>query len=547
MTTEAASEPPRQRFSGIPVWPGSCILLLLVLCGLVVRSWAWVEMAVRFWLFQFIMTASGDLIGPQIHFTNLRYEFPFTVVLQAPELVDEGESFVMARRMQITLDHIPISGQPIQFSEVRFIRPMIRLIWKDDGTLVGLNNKFIKSIDGEQYTKSFSTVPSDFLRIHTIEIQRGSVQFEPFEGSPIAINDITTILDAQPEASGAGQYSISMTVDREPALVSTLQAMLDIDNAMLDIHSFHAEMKVTPETAEELPPDLKRLFDEYQVAGDMRLHAEGQLPFTSVDDIDLAIDVQLEEGSAVFSGYRVPIQRLLGDFRIADRVIDLESMVVTLVESGHLSMSGHLHMDDGMPFDVFLDMERVSLASIVEQINPDLPGYSGIIGLQGSIESQVDDVVGHLSGQGVMSLSDGDLFNVPIVYGLEESVLDGSSHSGEQWPVGQDRGSMEFVLNSQRIELDDIVFEGDLLGIRGSGEIGYDGGINFRFNAGPLEKLQMQMGVIGDVFGFLTDRLVTYQVTGTWNDPVFNGRPLGLGTGHRKHIVSQPAQHTHEQ
>ena len=116
--------------------------------------------------------------------------------------------------------------------------------------------------------------------------------------------------------------------------------------------------------------------------------------------------------------------------------------------------------------------------------------------------------------------------------------------SEERWPRGHDRSSMEIALNSRRVEIDDFILEGDSLGVRGSGEINYDGTVNFRFNAGPLEKMQMQLGVIGDVFGFLTDRLVTYQVTGTWEDPVFNGRPLGLGTAHREHIAAQPKRST---
>ena len=44
----------------------------------------------------------------------------------------------------------------------------------------------------------------------------------------------------------------------------------------------------------------------------------------------------------------------------------------------------------------------------------------------------------------------------------------------------------------------------------------------------------MQTGVIGDLLGMITDRLVTYQVTGTWDDPEFNGRLLSIGTRKRR-------------
>ena len=63
------------------------------------------------------------------------------------------------------------------------------------------------------------------------------------------------------------------------------------------------------------------------------------------------------------------------------------------------------------------------------------------------------------------------------------------------------------------MELDDIVLEG-CAWRAGLGEINYDGGINFRFNAGPLADADEPCG-LGHALGFVTDRLVTYQVTGT--------------------------------
>ena len=55
-----------------------------------------------------------------------------------------------------------------------------------------------------------------------------------------------------------------------------------------------------------------------------------------------------------------------------------------------------------------------------------------------------------------------------------------------------------------------------------------------RFNAGPLEKAQESIPLVGDVLGLLTDRIVTYHVTGTWSKPKFDVRPLGLGANAEK-------------
>ena len=76
MSTPTASAGKRQSKLTIPVWPGSLLLLVLVVSGMLIRFWAWVEMVIRILLFQFIVTASGDLLGPQLTFTNLYYDFP---------------------------------------------------------------------------------------------------------------------------------------------------------------------------------------------------------------------------------------------------------------------------------------------------------------------------------------------------------------------------------------------------------------------------------------------------------------------------------------
>ena len=48
------------------VVPGAMLIGLLVSVGMVVRFWAWADITIRLWLFQFIMLVSGDLLGPDI-------------------------------------------------------------------------------------------------------------------------------------------------------------------------------------------------------------------------------------------------------------------------------------------------------------------------------------------------------------------------------------------------------------------------------------------------------------------------------------------------
>ena len=101
----------------------------------------------------------------------------------------------------------------------------------------------------------------------------------------------------------------------------------------------------------------------------------------------------------------------------------------------------------------------------------------GLIGA-GAVESRVDDALGALSGHAFVTLAH-------VICSMFRSRGWRRPWCSRILASGQRQGSMEMAFTPTRVELDDIVLEGDVLGVRESGEINYDGGIN-SFNAGPL-------------------------------------------------------------
>ena len=508
--------------------PGSLLIGLLVSVGMLVRFWAWAEISIRIWLFHFIILASGDLLGPSLHFTNLYYRFPLTVILEAPELEESGKTFLSAQRMRLTLERIPVAGRAVEISEVRFYRPVLRFRWRDDGGLVGLNTDFIKSLEGEEYSDTISTNPSDFLAIRVIQIVKGSLQFESPGEETVHLDDISLQFDATPRAGYPGLYRLDASVERAPVLSLDLEGSLNIDTGNCMIENFKGMMKVDPTRVESLPKDIQGIVDHYRLIGSLGLRASGMVPLVDLARSDLDIELQLENSSSVVYGYLIPIPKLVADLHLKDRSTVLNHMILHMPRGGHVSMTGNLDFDPPRKFDVQFDIIDLQVEGLLSQMDAGHPRYSGLIGATGEVSSQVEDVMDHLAGHGVVNLSRGDILNVPIVSGLQDAVL-----GKEDWPLGNDEGSMVFTMEHNRVLFDDLELEGDHLAVRGEGELYFDSKVNFRFNAGPLEKLQMNLGGVGDVLGFLTDRIVTYQVHGTWDDPRFSGRILGLGTEHR--------------
>lgn len=524
----ASAEPqsPRAR-RGLAV-PGAMLIGLLVASGMLIRFWAWAEITIRIWLFNFIMLASGDVLGPTLHFTDLQYTFPMTVTLQAPELDEEGKAFLSARRMRLTLERIPVAGRAIEISEVLFDRPVLRFRWREDGSLIGLNTDFIRSYEGEEYTQGISTNPSDFLAIRLIDVSGGSLQFEPYGSDAIRIDDISLQIDATPRDGYPGLYSFDSSVERPPVMGIDLNGSLNIDSGDIIVDNFLGQLSVDPDEIETLPDDIRSFVEHYRIVGDVGLRIDGRVPLSEPAASDLLVELQIEQSGARVADYLIPIPKLMADLHIHSRRVVLEQLVLHLPRSGTMMMTGDLDFEPPRVFDVQFDVTDLHLDAVLAQLQDGHPRYSGLIGITGEVTSQADEVLQHLSGNGSLHLTRGDILNVPVVKGLQEAVL-----GKPEWPMGDDEGSLLFALEPNRLVIDDLSLEGDHMGVRGEGELYFDSSINFRFNAGPLEKLQMNLGGIGDVFGFITDRLVTYQVTGDWDEPRFSGRVLGLGTQHR--------------
>ena len=106
--------------------------------------------------------------------------------------------------------------------------------------------------------------------------------FQLPSGGDMPIDDIETTLETTAKASSPGRYRIEFDVDRPPALKPDVDGWLDIDTATLDVDSFFGRVNIEQDKIEQLPRDLQKLFDAYKIAGDVRMRADGTIPFTAL-------------------------------------------------------------------------------------------------------------------------------------------------------------------------------------------------------------------------------------------------------------------------
>ncbi len=128
--------------------------------------------------------------------------------------------------------------------------------------------------------------------------------------------------------------------------------------------------------------------------------------------------------------------------------------------------------------------------------------------------------------RGVVDVHDSRLVYLPIIVDFVELLA--AAALGMELPAA-DKAQLEFAVHDERVHVNKAEITSTVVALRGDGDVFYDGRLDLLVNAGALEKVQSKLGLVGDVFGVLSDKLVRYQVTGTVEEPELKVRPLGVG------------------
>ena len=82
-----------------------------------------------------------------------------------------------------------------------------------------------------------------------------------------------------------------------------------------------------------------------------------------------------------------------------------------------------------------------------------------------------------------------------------------------------DTADTSFTLEGNHVQIDSLTGQFGALALRGTGTVNFDQQLNLRLHAGPLEKVQGKLGIVGDILVSASDALANYHVTGTISSP----------------------------
>ncbi len=488
--------------------------LWIALAGLFGRGSSSIER----WAAAQIKMIASDLLVPTLSFDEFDFIFPGTLIFTNLRLTDQGVVCLEAASVRLTLREVPVRGQPIVIDEVELNKPVVRLVVGSDGALVGFDN-FIKPSGGHRHADGGSSIPSDFLAIRKMTIADGAFRWTNSEHVAMELDDLDFDLKSQPD-DDPGWYALEATLVRAPIMDLQMSGRFQLDQFTLELSNLAFALDLDQETKRHLPPALQTAIANYELAGELTGKGTATVPFTDLDNSELSMHLELVKAHLARGRLSIPVDQLTTDFQLSQRVLTTTSLQAS-VFGGHAQGQISIDFAQNALCEVAVSGADLRLERGLRETSDTDANFTGAATIKGSATASLELFPTDLSGAGTVAIENGRLWGDSLFRGLMEEA--------GQDDAGTDYGSLKFELEPDRAKFRKVRVVGGSTAAHGEGELHFDKRINFRFNTGPLERVEEALGVVGRALELVTDRVVTYYVTGTWAEPKFSVQPLGIG------------------
>lgn len=513
----------------------AAVALLLVVGGVG-------ESRVEAWAGEQIKAAVAQQLKPTLAFDSIDYQAPLTLVLGSakltaadPDLPGETVDIISCGQMTLVLAELPRQGKPLKLASVAFDGAEVRLVNSASGGLVGFSDMM-----RQEHAEQADATLSDVLQITELTIRHSAIEYDSRAPGtePMRFEGIDTTLDIDPSATGA--YGIDLGMTRADRTAITLVGSLDLDNMQIAVDALKLATELDQDRMQDLPPQAQAFVKRHGLKGRLEIDANGTLDLDQPARSQAKLGLSLNEGHGQIGGYRLPIKSLEIDAVMADRIVRIDELFGEVL-GGQIDGAGQIALDDAMPMALEISGNGLMLqslyaaepeGSVQAPASAKEPFFAtpsrGIIDLQVKARAPASDVLNRLSGGGEVRLSKGRIAGLPLVSSLiafmeSQGDLDRLEADG----AGTDTGQAVFELRGDHAYLSTFEVDASWYAMRGRGKLYADGGVAMKINAGPLQKVQNTLGLIGRPLGVLTDALLAYRVSGSFG--ALKIRPLPLG------------------
>ncbi|HRX84636.1 MAG TPA: hypothetical protein P5572_06405 [Phycisphaerae bacterium] len=435
-----------------------------------------------------------------------------------------GRTMLALDALQLAATGIPGLDDSTRIARVELDQPQVLLARDPQGGWIGWNELLETTSNGVQQ-KSTSPLALDAFALDEFDLRDGVLLYDSAEGDePLRLDAINVKVQMPPMAYQPGWNTLKATVTQEPLLDASAAGRVNLHDAIIDLESLQLDVRLSEDEYAKLPERLRKNLNERELHGALEVRGSGRVELNALERSDARLRVLLTDGGLIWDEKNWPIDRLSIDATLGGGQGDADFDAALL--GGDLR--GHLRAYPKIPyeFDLSWEVNNLDMERTLRVMKDETPKYAGHLSTQGKLAARFWDFPNTLNGDGDLRIDHGRLMNLPILRQLIKLVA--KTKLPVEWPRN-DTAQATFELYPDRVQITQADVVTALVAARGGGAIYFDKRLDLRVNAGVLERLQERLGKLGDLLGSLSDKLVTYTITGDLAKPQIGVSALGLG------------------
>jgi hypothetical protein len=220
----------------------------------------------------------------------------------------------------------------------------------------------------------------------------------------------------------------------------------------------------------------------------------------------------------------LPVERLLLNARMSAGVLSTDYDATLL--GGRITGTPSLQLTEARKLNADWAARNLRIEDALRVMQDGEPKYAGILGSDGRVEMQLEDLPNSLGGSGQVRIEQGKLASLPLIQALHDAVLKKTLRL-ESKP--NDRATVNFRIKPDRVQIQDMELRSGLLTVRGSGPVYYDRKLDLELSATLIRDIEKGLGGIGELIGKLSSDVVKYKVKGVIGEPEVSVQVLNIG------------------
>jgi hypothetical protein len=506
------------------------IAVSVAILVLVVAAAVWVG-AVEHWIGRELRALAAARLNATFAFDDLTYTFPRTITLRGsrlaspdPEAPGEPIEILAIDSLTLVLSHIPQPNRPFRVQQLDLAGPTLRLVrirvGEEPGSLLGFSDLLKAEPKPAAPPDRPPAKLSDLLQVRAVSIQGGRAQFDPRDGSAtiMLIDRITAKLLLQP--SDAGSYDIDFSLDHQPISTLALRGQLLADDERLEIDTLSFMLQLAREQHHYLTPALQKLLAERDIAGRLTLEATGMFALDDAASSHLQVHLELSDASYAAGDYGLALDHVGSRISAAGKTVTIEEFAIHAL-GGHAKIGGTFELDDSLTGALTFEGADLQIGDLLRGAGDPrgVPSFSGLLGFSGTLRGPFADIDRRAQGKGRLSLRKARLARLPVLSTVDEALDHAAEAAMKREHTGYDALSLEFSLDGDRARIKKLRMNSRWYGLRGHGDVYLDSRLNLAVDGGPVQRVQNELGAVGDVLGEITETLLRARVTGTLREP----------------------------